>query len=62
MDEQLYSEVENLIEDIATLHNDYKYVLDKTQLIELSKVAALQEILAELEEIKRITDNIYDAI
>lgn len=62
MDEQLYSEVENLIEDIATLHNDYKYALGKTQLIELSKVAVLQEILAELEEIKRITDNIYDAI
>ena len=37
MDEQFYSNVENLVEDIATLHNDYKYTLDKTQLIELSK-------------------------
>ena len=47
MDEQFYSNVENLVEDIATLHNDYKYTLDKTQLIELSKVAVLQEVLAE---------------
>lgn len=62
MDEQLYFETECLVEDIANLYIDYQYTLDKTQLIQLSKVAVLQEILAELKGIRTSLNNIYNEI
>ena len=62
MDEQLYHSVENMVEDIATLHITYGTTLSKIELIELSKVAVLQEVLAELEKIKNSLDNIYNEI
>jgi len=62
MDKQLYFETECLVEDIANLYIDYQYTLDKTQLIELSKVAVMQEILAELKGIRTSLNNIYNEI
>lgn len=62
MNKQLYFETECLVEDIANLYIDYQYTLDKTQLIELSKVAVMQEILAELKEIRTSLNNIYNEI
>ncbi len=62
MNEQLYFETECLVEDIANLYIDYQYTLDKTQLIELSKVAVMQEILAELKGIRTSLNNIYNEI
>lgn len=62
MDEQLYHSVENMVEDIATLHTAYGTTLSKSEIIELSKVAVLQEVLAELEKKKNSLDNIYNEI
>lgn len=62
MNKQLYFETECLVEDIANLYIDYQYTLDKTQLIELSKVAVMQEILAELKGIRTSLNNIYNEI
>lgn len=62
MDEQLYHSVENMVEDIAILHTAYGTTLSKIEIIELSKVAVLQEVLAELEKIKNSLDNIYNEI
>jgi hypothetical protein len=62
MNKQLYFETKCLVEDIATLYIDYQYTLDKTQLIELSKVAVMQEILAELKGIRTSLNNIYNEI
>lgn len=62
MDEQIYRSVENMVEDIAILHSDYGTTLSKTEIIELSKVAMLQEILNELKDIRKSLDSIDDSI
>jgi len=56
----LYTETKHLTDDIEDLYNNTS--LDKSQLIELSKVAVMQEILAELKEIRTSLNNIYNVI
>lgn len=56
----LYTETKHLTDDIEDLYNNIS--LDKSQLIELSKVAVMQEILAELKEIRTSLNNIYNVI
>lgn len=56
----LYTETKHLTDDIEDLYDNTS--LDKSQLIELSKVAVMQEILAELKEIRTSLNNIYNVI
>jgi len=56
----LYTETKHLTDDIEDLYDNTS--LDKSQLIELSKVAVMQEILAELKEIRTSLNNIYNEI
>lgn len=58
----VYDTIETLIEEVETLFADSSKRLTRAEIIELTKVAVLQEVLGELRNIKQSIDDIYSSV